>query len=49
MVKLYQLDYGYKVRVLNGKNKDKEGFLVYCSRFGDVCIGTKNALMEIIK
>ncbi len=41
MAELWQLDYGYKVRVINGKNKDKEGHLVYCSRFGDVCIDTK--------
>ena len=41
MAELYQLDYGYKVKVLNGKNKDKEGYLVYCSRFGDVCIDIK--------
>ena len=38
---LWMLDYGYKVRVINGKNKNKEGYLVYCSRFGDVCIDTK--------
>ena len=41
MAELYQLDYGYKVKVLNGKNKNKEGYLVYCSCFGDVCIDTK--------
>ena len=30
-----------KLEFLMEKNKDKEGYLVYCSRFGDVCIDIK--------
>lgn len=41
MAELWQLDHGYKVKVLDGKNKGKEGYVVYCSRFGDICIDTK--------
>ena len=37
---LWMLDYGYKVRVLDGKNKYKIGYIVMDSRFGDVGINT---------
>ena len=37
---LWMLDYGYKVKVLEGKNKEKVGYIVMDSRFGDVGINT---------
>ena len=39
-IQLWMLDYGYKIRVLEGKNKDKIGYIVMDSRFGDVGINT---------
>ena len=38
MAHYYQLDYGYKVRILDGKHKGREGTIVMGSRFGDVGI-----------
>ena len=43
MAEYWQLDYGYKVKVLNGKDKDKTGWIVYGSRMGDICINTHKA------
>lgn len=40
MIEMWQLDYGYKVRVLEGKNKDKIGWVVYGSDLGHICINT---------
>ena len=37
---LWMLDYGYKVSVLDGKNKGIAGYIVMDSRFGDVGINT---------
>jgi ribosomal protein L24 len=41
MAKLWQLDYGYKVRVLEGEDKGKEGWVVYASDRGYICINTR--------
>jgi len=38
MTSFYELDYGYKVRVLTGEHKDQEGSIVMGSRFGHVGI-----------
>lgn len=37
---LWMLDYGHKVKVLEGENKGKEGYVVYASRMGHICINT---------
>jgi hypothetical protein len=41
MAHYYQLDYGYRVRILDGKCKGREGTIVMGSRFGDVGINLK--------
>ncbi|HLA23673.1 MAG TPA: hypothetical protein VJZ93_04025 [Candidatus Nanoarchaeia archaeon] len=41
MVERYELDYGHKVRVTSGKNKNREGVVVMASRLGDVGINTE--------
>ena len=40
MAEFWQFDYGYKIKVLNGKNKNKEGWVVYGSPKGNICINT---------
>ena len=40
MAEYWQLDYGYKVRILRGRNKDRKGWVVYGSDLGHICINT---------
>lgn len=41
MVEYYQLEYGYKVRILDGTFKGREGIITMGSRFGDIGISFK--------
>jgi hypothetical protein len=41
MVKIEDLNFGYKVRVLNGRNKDKTGYVLYPMLNGEVAINTE--------
>jgi hypothetical protein len=41
MAKLEDLDFGYKVRVLNGRNKGKTGYALYPMSNGEVAINTQ--------
>ena len=38
---MYQLDYGYEVRILEGKHKGKTGFVVMGSTHGDIGINLR--------
>ena len=45
MTEFYQLRYGMKVRVTEGENTGKEGWVCMASRFGDLGINTREATL----